>query len=112
MTSLSESLARIREGTRTVPLEKATLAAQVAIQALGIDPKRAGAATREPDAVLARYVIAGVLYRFCRVSYAQLGRKLRCGKATAQARIAAFERLKERDTVLKAAKVALGKLPQ
>ena len=110
--SLSESLARIREGPRNVQVEAATLAAQVAIQSLGIDPKRAASATREPDAVLARYIIAGVLYRFCRVSYAQLGRRMRCGKAAAQARIAAFERLRERDAVLKAAKAALGKLPQ
>jgi hypothetical protein len=108
--SLSDTLKGIRASSRTVPFDKAALAAQVAIQALGIDPKRAGAATREPDAVLARYVIAGVMYRHCRVSYAQLGRRLRCGKATAQARIAAFERLKERDTVLKAAKAALGKI--
>ncbi len=110
--SLSETLAGIRAGTRTVPVEKALLVAQVAVQSLGIDPKRASSSTREPDAVLARYVIAGVLYRLCRVSYTQVARRLRCGKATAQARIAAFERLKERDTVLKAAKVALGKLPQ
>ena len=110
--SLSESLARIREGPRTVPVEAATLAAQVAIQSLGIDPKRAASATREPDAVIARQIIAGVLYRFCRVSYAQLGRRLRCGKAACQARIAAFERLRERDAVLKAAKAALGKITQ
>lgn len=110
--SLSDTLRAIREGSRTASPDRAMVAAQVALQAIGIDPKRAGSATREPDAVLARYVIAGVLYRFCRVSYAQLGRKLRCGKATAQARIAAFERLRERDAVLKAARVALGKLPQ
>ena len=110
--SLSKTLAGIRAGSRTAPYESAMLAAQVAIQSLGIDPKRAGSATREPDAVLARYVIAGVLYRFCRVSYAQLGRKLRCGKATAQARISAFERLKERDSLLSAAKIALGRISQ
>lgn len=108
--SLSETLRQIRQGSRTTTHDRALVAAQVALQAIGVDPKRAGSTTREPDAVLARYVIAGVLYRLCRVSYAQLGRKLRCGKATAQARIAAFERLKERDTVLKAAKVALGKI--
>jgi hypothetical protein len=108
--SLSESLRAIREGSRTATPERAVVAAQAALQAIGVDPKRAGSSTREPDAVLARYVIAGVLYRFCRVSYTQVARKLRCGKATAQARIAAFERLKERDTVLKAAKVALGKI--
>lgn len=110
MTSLSDSLRAIRSGTRTVPADRALLAAQVALQAIGVDPKRASAVTREQDAVLARYVIAGVLYRFCRLSYVQVGRKLRCGKATAQARISAFERHPERDTILKAAKGALGKL--
>lgn len=115
VTSRSESLVkrleRIRDGSRTVPGDKALVAAGVAIRALGIDPARAKAACREQDAVIARYVYAGVLYRFCRMSYLAVGRRLGCGKATAQARIASFERLRERDEIIERVKVALAKLP-
>ena len=114
MTSRSESLVRrlerIRDGSRTVPADKAVVAAGVAIQSLGIDPKRASAACKEQDAVVARYVYAGVLYRFCRMSYLAVGRRLGCGKATAQARIASFERLRERDEIIERVKSALAKL--
>lgn len=114
MTSRSESLPkrlrRIREASRTVPADKATVAAEVAIRALGIDPKRAAAASREQDAVFARYVYAGVLYRLCRMSYQAIGRRLGCGKASAQARIASFERLAERDEILAKVNATLAKL--
>ena len=115
MTSRSESLvkrlARIREGSRTVPGDKALTAAGIAIRALGVDPARAKAACREQDAVLARYVYAGILYRFCRMSYLAVGRRLGCGKATAQARIASFERLPERDEIIERVRSALAKMP-
>lgn len=108
--SLVRRLERIREGSRTVPADKALVAAGVAIRALGIDPARAKATCREQDAVLARYIYAGILYRFCRMSYLAVGRRLGCGKATSQARIAAFERLRERDEIIERAKGALAKI--
>jgi len=109
--SLPRRLASIRESARTVPADKALVAAGVAIRALGIDPERARSACREQDAVIARYVYAGVLYRFCRMSYQAVGRRLNCGKASAQARIASFERMRERDEVVERVKAALAKMP-
>lgn len=107
---LPSRLRKIRESERNVPSDKALVAAQYAIQCLGIDPARASSPTREQDAVLARCICAGLLYRMCRLSYTAVGRKLGCGKATAQARIASFERMRERDGIIASANAGLAKL--
>lgn len=107
----SNPLDAIRASTRTVAPDRAIAAAQIAVHSLGIHPDRAKSAVREPDAVVARYVIAGVLYRLSRVSYRQVARIVGCGKAAAQARIARFERLPERDAVLATVRHALARIP-
>jgi hypothetical protein len=56
-------------------------------------------------------VIAGVLYRMSRVSLQRAATILRTHKATTRARIAAFERLPDRDEVLSRARQALSKMP-
>jgi alkylated DNA nucleotide flippase Atl1 len=45
------------------------------------------------------------------VSYRQVARIVGCGKAAAQARIARFERLPERDAVLATVRNALARIP-
>ncbi len=110
-TSRSDVLQRIRATRRTVAPDRAMLAAEVAIRSLGINPDRARSAVREPDACLARAILAGVLYRMSLVSLRQVGRYMKCGKATAQARLMRFERLGQRDEILAAARAALAKMP-
>jgi hypothetical protein len=107
---LPDRLRKIREASRTVPSDKAMVASEYAIRSMGIDPARASSPTREQDAVLARCIVAGLLYRMCRMSYMAVGRKMGCGKATAQARIASFERLKERDVIIAKASEGLSKM--
>lgn len=107
---LPARLRKIRESSRIVSYDKAMEAASYAIQCLGIDPARASSPTREQDAVVARCVFAGLLYRMCRMSYLAVGRKMGCGKATAQARIASFERMNERTECIANANHALQKL--
>ena len=103
--------ASIAATSRTVAPDRAIEAARVAIRSLGVNPDRARSAVRESDAAWARQVIAGVLYRLSRVSLQRAATILRCGKATARARIARFERLPDRDDVLARARAALAKMP-
>ena len=109
--SRSDVLATIGASTRTVMPDRALEAARVAIRALGVNPDRANSAVRESDAAWARQVLAGVLYRMSRVSLQRAATIMRCGKATARARIARFERMPERDDVLSRVKQALAKMP-
>ena len=109
--SRSDTLAEIAKGNRTVAPDRAIEAARVAIRSLGVNPDRAASAVRETDAAWARQVIAGVLYRLSRVSLQRAATILRTHKATTRARIAAFERLPDRDDVLSRARQALAKMP-
>ena len=107
----SDVLGRISATTRTVMPDRAIEAAHAAIRSLGVNPDRAKSAVRETDAVWARKVVAGVLYRMSRVSLQRAATILRIGKATAQARISAFERMTDRDEVLSRVRQALAKMP-
>lgn len=116
MTSRSDSLAdrlrTIRDSSRVVSPDAAIEAASVVVRLMGIDPNRANSPTREQDAVFVRQVYAGALYWLCRLSYVAVGRRVGCGKASAQARIAAFARLNERDAILDKIKAVLARMPQ
>jgi prolyl-tRNA editing enzyme YbaK/EbsC (Cys-tRNA(Pro) deacylase) len=103
--------ADIAATSRTVAPDRAIEAARVAIRSLGVNPDRAASAVRETDAAWARQVIAGVLYRMSRVSLQRAATILRTHKATTRARIAAFERLSDRDEVLSRARQALSQMP-
>ena len=109
--SRSDTLLEIAKGNRTVMPDRALEAAQAAIRSMGVNPDRAKSAVREVDAVWARKVCAGVLYRMSRVSLQRVATILRIGKATAQARISAFERMPDRDEVLSRVRQALSKMP-
>ena len=109
--SRSDTLLEIAKGNRTVMPDRAIEAAHAAIRSLGVNPDRAKSAVRQVDAVWARKVTAGVLYRMSRVSLQRVATILRIGKATAQARISAFERMPDRDEVLSRVRQALSKMP-
>ena len=109
--SRSKPLSEIAARTRTIMPDRALEAARVAIRAMGVNPDRAASAVRESDATFARKVLAGVLYRSSRVSLQRAATILRIGKATAQARISAFERMPERDEVLNRVASALARMP-
>ena len=107
----SDVLGRIASSSRTVAPDRALEAAHAAIRSMGVNPDRAKSAVRETDAVWARKVTAGVLYRMSRVSLQRAATILRIGKPTAQARISAFERMPDRDEVLSRVRQALAKMP-
>ena len=109
--SRSDVLSKIAAGNRTVMPDRAIEAAHAAIRSLGVNPDRAKSAVRQVDAVWARKVCAGVLYRMSRVSLQRVATILRIGKATAQARISAFERMPDRDEVLSRVRQALARMP-
>ena len=109
--SRSDTLLEIAKGNRTVMPDRALEAAQAAIRSMGVNPDRAKSAVRQVDALWARKVCAGVLYRMSRVSLQRVATILRIGKATAQARISAFERMPDRDEVLSRVRQALSKMP-
>lgn len=110
--NITDHLRTIRESSRTVSPEAAIQAAQVAVRQMGVDPSRASSATREQDAVFVRQVYAGALYWLCRMSYVAVGRRVGCGKASAQARIAAFARLKDREAILERIRAVVARMPQ
>lgn len=110
-TCRSDVCASIAATLRTVAPDRALEAARVAIRSMGVNPDRAASAVREADAAWARQVLTGVLYRMSRVSLQRAATLMRCGKATARARIARFERLPDRDEVLSRVRQALAKMP-